>query len=69
MGAKGSWDGRLKTIEQAAGIKTKSSHLTLAMRTLTAKKTEQPILFVTAEKPVTIAEKINVLTQSELRVN
>lgn len=66
VGAKGSWDGRLKTIEQAAGIKTKSSHLTLAMRTLTAKKTEQPILFVTAEKPVTIAEKINVLTQSEL---
>lgn len=66
VGAKGSWDGRMKTIEQAAGIKTKSSHLTLAMRTLTAKKTEQPILFVTAEKPVTIAEKINVLTQSEL---
>lgn len=66
VGAKGSWDGRMKTIEQGAGIKTKSSHLTLAMRTLTAKKTEQPILFVTAEKPVTIAEKINVLTQSEL---
>ncbi|CVN41591.1 cellulose synthase regulator protein [Streptococcus pneumoniae] len=66
VGAKGSWDGRMKTIEQAAGIKTKSSHLTLAMRTLTAKKTEQPILLVTAEKPVTIAEKINVLTQSEL---
>lgn len=66
VGAIGSWDGRMKTIEQAAGIKTKSSHLTLAMRTLTAKKTEQPILFVTAEKPVTIAEKINVLTQSEL---
>lgn len=66
VGAKGSWDGRMKTIEQAAGIKTKSNHLTLAMRTLTAKKTEQPILFVTAEKPVTIAEKINVLTQSEL---
>lgn len=66
VGAKGSWDGRMKSIEQAAGIKTKSSHLTLAMRTLTAKKTEQPILFVTAEKPVTIAEKINVLTQSEL---
>lgn len=66
VGAKGSWDGRMKTIEQAAGIKTKSSHLTLAMRTLTAKKTEQPILFVTAEKPVTIAEKINVLTQSAL---
>lgn len=66
VGAKGSWDGRMKTIEQGAGIKTKSSHLTLAMRTLTAKKTEQPILFVTAEKPVTIAEKINVLTQSAL---
>lgn len=66
VGAKGSWDGRMKTIEQAAGIKTKSNHLTLAMRTLTAKKTEQPILFVTAEKPVTIAGKINVLTQSEL---
>ncbi|MEW9496853.1 cellulose biosynthesis cyclic di-GMP-binding regulatory protein BcsB [Bacillus altitudinis] len=66
VGAIGSWDGRMKTIEQAAGIKTKSSHLTLAMRTLTAKKTKQPILFVTAEKPVTIAEKINVLTQSEL---
>lgn len=66
VGAKGSWDGRMKSIEQAAGIKTKSSHLTLAMRTLTTKKTEQPILFVTAEKPVTIAEKINVLTQSEL---
>lgn len=66
VGAIGSWDGRMKTIEQAAGIKTKSSHLTLAMRTLTAKKTEQPILLVTAEKPVTIAEKINVLTQSEL---
>ncbi len=66
VGAKGSWDGRMKTIEQAAGIKTKSSHLTLAMRTLTAKKTEQSILFVTAEKPVTIAGKINVLTQSEL---
>lgn len=66
VGAKGSWDGRMKSIEQAAGIKTKSNHLTLAMRTLTAKKTEQPILFVTAEKPVTIAEKINVLTQSEL---
>lgn len=65
VGAKGSWDGRMKTIEQAAGIKTKSSHLTLATRTLTANKTEQPILFVTAEKPVTIAEKINVLTQSE----
>ncbi|WP_413227398.1 cellulose biosynthesis cyclic di-GMP-binding regulatory protein BcsB [Bacillus altitudinis] len=56
----------MKSIEQAAGIKTKSSHLTVAMRTLTAKKTEQPILFVTAEKPVTIAGKINVLTQSEL---
>lgn len=66
VGAIGSWDGRMKTIEQAAGIKTKSSHLTLAMRTLTAKKTRQPILLVTAEKPVTIAEKINVLTQSEL---
>lgn len=66
VGAKGSWDGRMKSIEQAAGIKTKSSHLTVAMRTLTAKKTEQPILFVTAEKPVTIAGKINVLTQSEL---
>ncbi len=66
VGAKGSWDGRMKSIEQAAGIKTKSSHLTLAMRTLTTKKTEQPILFVTAEKPVTIAGKINVLTQSEL---
>ena len=66
VGAKGSWDGRMKSIEQAAGIKTKSSHLTLAMRTLTAKKTRQPILLVTAEKPVTIAEKINVLTQSEL---
>lgn len=66
VGAKGSWDGRMKSIEQAAGIKTKSSHLTVVMRTLTAKKTEQPILFVTAEKPVTIAGKINVLTQSEL---
>ncbi len=66
VGAKGSWDGRMKSIEQAAGIKTKSSHLTVVMRTLTAKKTRQPILLVTAEKPVTIAEKINVLTQSEL---
>ncbi|PCK23110.1 regulator [Bacillus pumilus] len=66
VGAKGSWDGRMKSIEQAAGIKTESQRLTLAVRTLTAKKKEQPILFVTAEKPTTIAEKINVLTQPEL---
>lgn len=66
VGAKGSWDGRMKSIEQAAGIKTESNHLTLAVRTLTAKKKEQPILFITAEKPATIAEKINVLTQPEL---
>lgn len=66
VGAKGSWDGRMKSIEQAAGIKTESNHLTLAVRTLTAKKKEQPILFITAEKPAIIAEKINVLTQPEL---
>ncbi|MBG9913283.1 regulator [Bacillus xiamenensis] len=66
VGAKGSWDGRMKSIEQASGIKTESNHLTLAVRTLTAKKKEQPILFITAEKPAIIAEKINVLTQPEL---
>lgn len=66
VGAKASWDGRLKSIEQVAGIQTESNQLTLAVRTLTAKKKEQPILFVTAEQPRTIAEKINVLTQPEL---
>lgn len=66
VGAKGNWDGRVKSIEQAAGVKTESNHLTLALRTLTAKKKEQPILFITAEQPKTIAEKINVLTQPEL---
>ncbi|KRU15436.1 cellulose biosynthesis cyclic di-GMP-binding regulatory protein BcsB [Bacillus pumilus] len=66
VGAKGSWNGRMKSIEQAAGIKTEGDQLTLAVRTLTAKKKEQPILFVTAEQPKTIAEKINVLTQPEL---
>ncbi|MBD3859949.1 cellulose biosynthesis cyclic di-GMP-binding regulatory protein BcsB [Bacillus sp. 28A-2] len=66
VGAKTSWNGRMKSIEQAAGIQTESNHLTLAVRTLTAKKKEQPVLFVTAEKPSTIAEKINVLTQPDL---
>ncbi|WP_169057596.1 cellulose biosynthesis cyclic di-GMP-binding regulatory protein BcsB [Bacillus pumilus] len=66
VGAKGSWNGRMKSIEQAAGIKTEGDQLTLAVRTLTAKKKEQPILFVTAKQPKTIAEKINVLTQPEL---
>lgn len=66
VGAKGSWNGRMKSLEQAAGIKTEGDQLTLAVRTLTAKKKEQPILFVTAKRPKTIAEKINVLTQPEL---
>ncbi|MDR4251443.1 MULTISPECIES: cellulose biosynthesis cyclic di-GMP-binding regulatory protein BcsB [Bacillus] len=66
VGAKGSWKGRMKSIEQAAGIKTESNQLTLAVRTLTAKKKEQPILFVSAKQPKTIAEKISVLTQPEL---
>ncbi|GLF91862.1 hypothetical protein Saga11_31210 [Bacillus safensis] len=66
VGAIGNWDGRVKSIEQAAKIKTESNQLTLAVRTLTAKKKEQPIVFVTAEQPKTIAEKINVLTQPEL---
>ncbi|MFX0572189.1 cellulose biosynthesis cyclic di-GMP-binding regulatory protein BcsB [Bacillus pumilus] len=66
VGAKGSWNGRMKSLEQAAGIKTEGDQLTLAVRTLTAKKKEQPILFVTAKQPKTIAEKINVLTQPEL---
>jgi len=66
VGAKGNWDGRVKSIEQAAKIKTASNHLTLAVRTLTGKKKEQPILFVTAEQPKTMAEKINALTQPEL---
>ncbi|MGV2911477.1 cellulose biosynthesis cyclic di-GMP-binding regulatory protein BcsB [Bacillus sp. JNUCC-24] len=66
VGAKGNWDGRVKSIEQAAKMKTASNQLTLAVRTLTGKKKEQPILFVTAKQPKTIAEKINVLTQPEL---
>lgn len=66
VGAKGSWNGRIKSLEQATGIKTEGDQLTLAVRTLTAKKKEQPILFVTAKQPKTIAEKINVLTQPEL---
>ncbi|MFP3419563.1 cellulose biosynthesis cyclic di-GMP-binding regulatory protein BcsB [Bacillus sp. SIMBA_154] len=66
IGAKRSWDGRIKSIEQTAKIKTESNLLTLAVRTLTAKKKEQPVLFVTADQPRTIAEKINVLTQPEL---
>ncbi|WP_144534150.1 cellulose biosynthesis cyclic di-GMP-binding regulatory protein BcsB [Bacillus pumilus] len=66
VGAKGSWTGRMKSIERTAGIKIEGDQLTLAVRTLTAKKKEQPVLFVTAEQPKTIAEKINVLTQPEL---
>ncbi|MDM5318860.1 cellulose biosynthesis cyclic di-GMP-binding regulatory protein BcsB [Bacillus altitudinis] len=66
VGAEGSWNGRMKSIEQAAGMKTEVDQLTLAVRTLTAKKKEQPVLFVTAKQPKTIAEKINVLTQPEL---
>ncbi|MGG1882483.1 cellulose biosynthesis cyclic di-GMP-binding regulatory protein BcsB [Bacillus safensis] len=66
VGAKGNWDGRVKSIEQAAKMKTASNQLTLAVRTVTGKKKEQPILFVTAKQPKTIAEKINVLTQPEL---
>ncbi|WCL57140.1 cellulose biosynthesis cyclic di-GMP-binding regulatory protein BcsB [Bacillus safensis] len=66
VGAKGNWEGRVKSIEQAAKMKTANNQLTLAVRTLTGKKKEQPILFVTAEQPKTISEKINVLTQPEL---
>ncbi|MFB8733314.1 hypothetical protein ACEQPO_03275 [Bacillus sp. SL00103] len=56
----------MKSIEQTVGIKTEGDQLTLAVRTLTTKKKEQPVLFVTAKQPKTIAEKINVLTQPEL---
>lgn len=42
VGAKGSWNGRMKSIEQAAGIKTEGDQLTLAVRTLTAKKKNSP---------------------------
>ncbi|WP_353853781.1 cellulose biosynthesis cyclic di-GMP-binding regulatory protein BcsB [Bacillus sp. Bos-x628] len=66
VGAKGSWKGRIKSIEQKARIKTESDHLTLAVRVLAAKKKEQPILFVTSNQPSTIAQKMNVLTQPEL---
>ncbi|MER3125414.1 cellulose biosynthesis cyclic di-GMP-binding regulatory protein BcsB [Bacillus pumilus] len=66
VGAKGSWSGRMKSIEQAAGLKTEHNQLTLAVRTVTAKKKEQPFLFVTAKQAKTIAEKMNVLTQPEL---
>ncbi|BBP87233.1 hypothetical protein BsIDN1_08510 [Bacillus safensis] len=38
VGAKGNWDGRVKSIEQAAKMKTASDQLTLAVRTLTGKK-------------------------------
>lgn len=42
VGAKGNWDGRVKSIEQAAKMKTASDQLTLAVRTLTGKKKNSP---------------------------
>ncbi|MFS0655920.1 cellulose biosynthesis cyclic di-GMP-binding regulatory protein BcsB [Bacillus sp. 179-C3.3 HS] len=66
VGAKDQWDGRIKSIMQTADIKIKRNHLTLSVRTIASKKKEQPMLFVTAEQPSIIAQKINLLTQPEL---